>query len=67
MHLTVRLHTGLSDAKIIERAASLGVGLSSTRPYYLGGGTPGEFLLGYADLSEDKLLEGVERLAKVLT
>ena len=67
MHLTVRFHTGLSDAEIIERAASLGFGLSSTRPYYLGGGTPGEFLLGYADLSEDKLVEGVERLAKVLT
>ena len=66
MHLTVRFHTGLNDAEIIERAASLGVGLSSTRPYYLDGGTPGEFLLGYADLSEDKLLEGVERLAKVL-
>lgn len=67
MHLMVRLRLGLSDEEIILRAAQVGVGLVSARPYYLRSGSTGEFILGYADLSEENIRDGVCRLAQVFT
>ena len=65
-HLTVRFHSCLSDNAIIRQAAQVGVGLGSTSPYYVGGGHPGEFLLGYAALPENQIRQGINRLAKIL-
>lgn len=66
MHLMVRLQTGLSDEEIVRRAAQVGVGLVSSQIYYLGESSSGEFVLGYAGLSERRIQEGIRRLAKAL-
>lgn len=66
MHLMVKLHVSLSDEEIIHRATQASVELASARPYYLGNGGRGEFILGYADLSSEKIQEGVRKLAQVL-
>jgi GntR family transcriptional regulator/MocR family aminotransferase len=69
MHLMIRLRSGLDDDEIERRARASGVGLVSARPYYLCGERPnnvGEFVLGYAGLSERRIREGVRRLAKIL-
>ena len=66
MHLMIRLKTTLGNEEIVRRARAAGVGLMDARIYYLGPGGNKEFVLGYAGLSERKILEGVKRLAKVL-
>ncbi len=69
MHLMIRLRSGLDDDEIERRARASGVGLVGARLYYMGGECPnnmGEFVLGYAGLSERRIREGVRRLAKIL-
>jgi GntR family transcriptional regulator/MocR family aminotransferase len=66
MHLMVQFHTSLSDKEIVFRAAQMDVGLVSASPYYLNPGKIGEFILGYTGLSQEKIQEGVRRLAQVL-
>jgi GntR family transcriptional regulator/MocR family aminotransferase len=66
MHLMVRLSTGFSDEEIVRRAAQSGVGLVSAQIYYLDESHSGEFVLGYAGLSERRIQEGIRRLAKAL-
>jgi GntR family transcriptional regulator/MocR family aminotransferase len=66
MHLMVKFHTNLSDEQVVLQAAQVGVGLISADPYYLGASGKGEFILGYADLSQEKIQEGVRRLAQFL-
>lgn len=65
IHLMVRLHTKLSDEAVIHRAAQVGVGLVSAQPYCLKVKRTGEFLLGYADLDEQQIQEGIHRLAQI--
>jgi GntR family transcriptional regulator/MocR family aminotransferase len=66
MHLMVRLQTKLGDEELVQSARAEGVGLVSARLYYLKNGRRDEFVLGYANLSERKILEGVRRLAKIV-
>jgi GntR family transcriptional regulator/MocR family aminotransferase len=66
MHLMVRLQTKLGDEELVQSACAEGVGLVSARLYYLKNGRRDEFVLGYANLSERKILEGVRRLAKIV-
>lgn len=66
MHLMVRLQTGLSDEEVVRRAGEAGVGLISARIYYIADARSDEFVMGYANLSERKIYEGVRRLAKTL-
>jgi GntR family transcriptional regulator/MocR family aminotransferase len=69
MHLMIRLRSELDDEEIERRARASGVGMVSARLYYLGEGRPsnmGEFVLGYAGLSERRIREGARRLAKIL-
>jgi DNA-binding transcriptional MocR family regulator len=35
-------------------------------PHYLAGGGKGEFILGYGELTEASIVEGIRRLADVL-
>jgi GntR family transcriptional regulator/MocR family aminotransferase len=67
MHLMIRLHSRLTNEEIVDKAAYLGVELVSAKPYYLGCGGTGEFVIGYSDLSEEKINQGVQRLAQVLS
>lgn len=66
LHLLVQLKTKMSDIEITQRAAKAGVGIISTAEYYSGKGPSGEFILGYGNLTERKIEEGVKRLAKAL-
>jgi len=69
MHLMIRLRSGLDDDEIQRRARVAGVGMVGARLYYLGEERPsnmGEFVLGYAGLSERRIREGARRLAKIL-
>lgn len=66
MHVMVRLQTGFSDEEVVRRAAQVGVGVVSSQIYYLGQSHSGEFVLGYAGLSERRIQEGIRRLAKAL-
>lgn len=67
MHLMVSLRTKFSDDEIVQRAAEVGVGLVSAKIYYFDDYHSGQFVLGYAGLSERKIREGVRRLAKALS
>jgi GntR family transcriptional regulator/MocR family aminotransferase len=66
MHLMIKLRSRLSDEEVVERARGCGVGIVNARLYYLGGAGRGEFVFGYAALSERRIREGIRRLAGVL-
>lgn len=69
LHLMVRFGTGLSTEEIVTKAAEAGVGLTSTEGFYFSGGVPpnAEFILGYGNLQDRQIEEGVRRLSLVLT
>lgn len=68
MHVLLRFRLKLSDDEMIARAASHGVGIVSSRFTYMHGQghIAGEFLLGYADMPEDTIREGIIRLSRAL-
>jgi GntR family transcriptional regulator / MocR family aminotransferase len=66
MHVLVRFHLDMTDEQIRQRAAGHGVGIVSSRFTYVEGYVPGEFLLGYADMPEDDIREGIIRLSRAL-
>ena len=66
MHLLARIRTELADAEVVRRAEQVDVGLASAQPNYLKDRRAGEFVFGYAALSERKIKEGVRRLAGAL-
>jgi GntR family transcriptional regulator/MocR family aminotransferase len=66
INMLVRFDTECSDDEIVQRAAAQGVGLSSTRQYYLGNHRPGEYHLNYGGLSEEQLTEGISVLASII-
>lgn len=65
MNMMVQFHTHLSDEAIIDRATQRGVMLSSIQRCCMQANSQGKFLLGYADLTPEKIQEGVFRLAQV--
>lgn len=66
LHVTLRLRTQLAGEAIAQRAAALGVGVATTRAFYLGKPEETELVLGYADLDEMCIEVGVRRLAMAL-
>ena len=66
MHLMIRLQTGLSEDEVVRRSVQAGVGMVGAQFYYLDESPSGQFVLGYAGLSERRIQEGVRRLAKAL-
>ncbi|BAZ49565.1 GntR family transcriptional regulator [Nostoc sp. NIES-4103] len=66
MHLMIKINTHLSDEVIVQSAAQLGVGIGAAHPYYLKNSSGSEFVLGYAELNEQQIQEGVRRLAQVI-
>lgn len=67
LHVLIRIKSKSSDKEIIERSRASGLGLVSTQPFYYRKRTRGEFVFGYADLTEEMIDEGVKRLRRVLT
>jgi GntR family transcriptional regulator/MocR family aminotransferase len=74
MHLMIRLRMKIRDEQFLQFAAAAGVGINSARLYHLDGTLDearenagrGEFVLGYAALSERKIQEGIRRLSLIL-
>jgi GntR family transcriptional regulator / MocR family aminotransferase len=68
LHVTLRLPYPVDDDQVLNKCAELGVRLKSTKGNYLLDSFPGgEFLLGYANVDEDAIREGVRRLASVVS
>lgn len=66
IHLMVRLQTPFSDEEIMQRSEQAGVGIISAAPHYLKPHSKGEFIFGYGELTEQQLVEGINRLADSL-
>ncbi|MEH1901060.1 MAG: hypothetical protein V7L04_06515 [Nostoc sp.] len=66
MHLMVKIDTDMSDEVIVQDAAQIGLGISAAHPYYLDNSPGSEFVLGYAELNEQQIEEGVRRLSQVI-
>jgi GntR family transcriptional regulator/MocR family aminotransferase len=66
MHLMVKIDTHLSDDEVVQRAAIAGVSIGAAYPQYLKDSPGREFILGYAELNEQQIQEGVKRLSKAL-
>ncbi|WP_414622838.1 PLP-dependent aminotransferase family protein [Calothrix sp. CCY 0018] len=66
IHLMVCFKSKLNDEEIIQRAASLGIGMMSANPHYLATHSKGEFIFGYGELTETQLTEGIHRLAQII-
>jgi GntR family transcriptional regulator/MocR family aminotransferase len=61
-----RFKSKYNDEEIMERAKKQGVGLVSSKSFYLVRAPRNEFILGTANLDEEQILEGVARLAKII-
>ncbi|HEY9857076.1 MAG TPA: PLP-dependent aminotransferase family protein [Stenomitos sp.] len=66
MHLLITLESGHSDGDVLARAEAEGVGLASAASYYAGPAPGGQFVLGYAHLTEAAIEEGIQRLARAV-
>ncbi len=66
IHVMVRIETALLDKVVIQKAAAVGVGLISAREYYLQPQEQGEFIFGYAQLTENQIKQGILKLSQVL-
>jgi GntR family transcriptional regulator/MocR family aminotransferase len=64
MHVMARFSTSLENDEVVRRAAAAGVFLTNAQPLYLNGGGQGEFVLGFAELDEARIREGVRRLGQ---
>jgi len=66
INVLVRFQTELSDDAVVAGCRRLGVGLKSTRDYYLEGSSPGEFVINYGGLKDNEISEGLRRLAQII-
>lgn len=66
MHLMVKFNTQISDDEIVQRAALAGVSITAAYPQYFTDSPSGEFVFGYAELNNQKIQEGVRRLAQII-
>ena len=66
IHLMAKIETTVPDQVVIQRAASVDVGIISAQDYYLTSPKTSEFIFGYAQLSEGQIEQGIQKLAQVL-
>ncbi len=67
IHLMVCFKSNLSDEEIIQKAATVGIGMMSANPHYLVNHPTGEFIFGYGDLTKTQLTEGIRRLSGIIS
>ncbi len=65
INVLIRIDSPRSDDEIVRLCRERGVGISSTRGFYLGDSPRGEFLLNYAGVSDEQIEQGISRLAQV--
>jgi GntR family transcriptional regulator/MocR family aminotransferase len=66
MSVLVRFNTGLPDVAVQALAAQQGIGIITAEACYHEGYEPGEFLIGYSDIAEERIRDGIKRLHKAL-
>jgi GntR family transcriptional regulator / MocR family aminotransferase len=66
IHVMVRFSLDLSGAEIMARSLEAGVGIVPASPCYLADGGDREFILGYGELEEVAIVQGIQRLAIAL-
>jgi GntR family transcriptional regulator / MocR family aminotransferase len=66
IHVMVRFSLDLTGAAIIARSLQAGVGIVPASPCYLADGGDRAFILGYGELEEAAIIEGIQRLAIAL-
>jgi GntR family transcriptional regulator / MocR family aminotransferase len=66
IHIMVRFSLNLSGAEIMARSLQAGVGMVPASPCYLVDSGEHEFILGYGELEEAAIVEGIQRLAIAL-
>lgn len=59
----VRFRTRLGEEELMLRAAKNGVGLMSSRPFYLRKSAECEFIMGFGSLDEEQIRKGIRKLA----
>lgn len=65
-HIVLWPRRRISEQAIVEKAASLGVGVYGISPYYLKPAKRPGILLGYSRMREPQIREGIRRLGAVL-
>jgi GntR family transcriptional regulator/MocR family aminotransferase len=65
MHLVGMLAKGFKADIIVQKAAEVGVKVSTVSSYKLTGPSDNRLLLGYAGINEKQIKEGVKKLARV--
>jgi len=66
MHVLARFDTPFDNEEVVRRAARAGVFIASAEPLYLHEGGHGEFVLGFAELDERRIDDGIRRFAGAL-
>ena len=67
LHLVTWLPEDLDEEAVIAAAAREGVAVAGVSPYRLSPAPPGGLILGYSNLSERLIAEGVSRLARAVS
>jgi GntR family transcriptional regulator/MocR family aminotransferase len=65
IHLLARIDSDLPDTEIVSGALARGVALVSTAIYYANSPVKGEFSMGYGDVTEEQIDEGIRRVAEI--
>lgn len=63
----IRIKCELEDEEIIERAKARGLALASTRSSYTRNAVRGEFILGYGNMNEQQIRQGIMELRMIVT
>lgn len=66
LHVMVRFETKLTTKEIIDKARKQGMDLIATEECYFTRPQKAEFVLGYGNLSETEIREGIRRLAEII-
>ena len=65
-HVMLYLKDGLSEQHVIAETRKKGVAVYAGRPYHLGDWAPPSLVLGFSDLDNTQIEEGIRRLGEVL-
>jgi GntR family transcriptional regulator / MocR family aminotransferase len=66
LNMLVVFDAPVSDAEMAKKAGAVGIGLRPASPYFSIPPSRPTFLMGFAELSEDEIVNGVRALAEVL-
>lgn len=62
----IRLRCNLDDDEILQKAGARGIAMTSTRSSYTRNSVRGEFILGYGNLAENEIRQGIMELRLIV-